>query len=218
VLQQRTEVILQKHGPLGSGFRRWDEETVVADPVRPAADQELGQRIRDLRQAKGLILRAVADEAGVSESFLSQVERGIANPSVASLRRIAEALGEPVMSFFVGDESAGVVVRAGERRRMAHPRGAYEDYLLTPPTARKLQIIQSVIGPGKDSGREPYTHPGDEECVVILEGSLEVTVGADTHRLERGDSLLIDPRREHSFRNVTDVPTVVLWVVTPSIY
>jgi transcriptional regulator with XRE-family HTH domain len=188
--------------------------------AKPAdeADHELGQRIRDLRRSKGMILRDAADRAGVSESFLSQVERGLANPSVASLRRIAEALREPVAAFFVGDESPGMVVRVGERRRMAHPRQAYSDYLLTPPTARKLQIIQTVIGPGKGSGKEPYSHPADEECVLILEGALDVTVAGQTHSLEKGDSLLIDPRQDHSFHNPTEDPTTVLWVMSPSMY
>ena len=186
--------------------------------TREEPDLELGQRIRDLRREKAVTLRETAEAAGVSESFLSQVERGQANPSVASLRRIAEALHEPVAAFFVGAETGGAVVRAGERRRMAHPRRAYEDYLLTPPTARKLQIIQSVIAPGMGSGEEAYTHPGDEECVVILSGTLDVTVGGETQVLDRGDSLLIDPRQEHSFFNSAAEPAVVLWVMTPSLY
>jgi transcriptional regulator with XRE-family HTH domain len=182
-----------------------------------SADLELGERIRELRKAKGVLLRDAARDAGVSESFLSQVERGLANPSVASLRRIAEALREPVASLFSGDGSSGMVVRAAERRRLAHP-SRYEDYLLTPPTARKLQIIQTVIAPGKDSGKEPYAHPADEECIIVLEGELDVMVGRDTFRLGRGDSLLIDPRQGHSFHNFTEEPTVVLWVMTPSMY
>jgi transcriptional regulator with XRE-family HTH domain len=85
-------------------------------------DRELGRRIRSLREEKGLSLRAVAEGAGVSESFLSQVERSVASPSVASLRRIAEALGESLASFFAGPGGAGRLVRVGDRRRMVHPR------------------------------------------------------------------------------------------------
>jgi transcriptional regulator with XRE-family HTH domain len=179
-------------------------------------DLELGQRIRELRKAKGVLLRDAASDAGVSESFLSQVERGLANPSVASLRRIAGALREPVASLFAGDPVAGAVVRAGERRHLAH--GASSDYLLTPPAARKLQVIQSVIAPGGGSGSEPYTHPADEECVIVLEGQLEVFVGAETYRLERGDTILIDPQQGHGFRNPGSVDAVVLWVMTPPMY
>ncbi|NJC65855.1 helix-turn-helix domain-containing protein [Planosporangium flavigriseum] len=186
--------------------------------MKDEADRELGNRIREMRRDKGITLSEAAKAADVSESFLSQVERGIANPSVASLRRIADALNEPVASLFVGKESEGMLIRAGERRRMAHPRGAYEDFLLTPPTARKLQIIQTVIGPGRGSGDEPYAHNADEECVIVLNGRLDVTVGGTSHRLESGDSLLIDPRQEHSFHNFTEEPTVVLWAMSPSVY
>jgi transcriptional regulator with XRE-family HTH domain len=187
-----------------------------SEPATEEPDLELGRRIRELRKAKGVLLRDAATSAGVSESFLSQVERGLANPSVATLRRIAGALREPVASLFVGDPSVGDVVRASARRRMAHP--ASSDSLLTPPSARKLQIIQSVVAPGHGSGDEPYTHPGDEECVVVLSGSLEVTVGRDTHSLAAGDSLLIDPQTEHEFHNAGSVDAVVLWVMTPSMY
>lgn len=179
-------------------------------------DLELGQRIRELRKAKGVLLRDAASDAGVSESFLSQVERGLANPSVASLRRIAGALREPVASLFSGEAPSGAVVRAGSRRRMAHP--ASSDYLMTPPSARKLQIIQSVISPGSGSGAEPYTHPGEEECVVVLSGDLSVSVGSDSHSLAAGDSLLIDPQIEHGFHNPGAVDAVVLWVMTPPTY
>jgi mannose-6-phosphate isomerase-like protein (cupin superfamily) len=75
-----------------------------------------------------------------------------------------------------------------------------------------------VIGPGKGSGDEPYAHSADEECVIVLSGRLDVTIGSESHRLDSGDSLLIDPRQGHSFHNFTEEPAVVLWVMTPSVY
>src|SRR5438270_7394305 len=107
-----------------------ETESDVHDEDASAA-RELGQRIREVRRGKGMTLRDAADAAGVSESFLSQVERGLANPSVASLRRIADAMNERVASFFVGDAPSGMLVRAKERRRLVHPMGMLEDYLLT---------------------------------------------------------------------------------------
>jgi transcriptional regulator with XRE-family HTH domain len=103
-----------------------------------SAALELGQRIRQVRQKKGMTLREAAEAAAVSESFLSQVERGLANPSVASLRRIADAIHEPVASFFVGEPPQGMLVRVKDRRRLVHPMGMLEDYLLTPAAARRL--------------------------------------------------------------------------------
>ncbi|HEY4849797.1 MAG TPA: XRE family transcriptional regulator [Streptosporangiaceae bacterium] len=191
-------------------------------PTRAAAAldpaHELGQRIREVRRKKKMTLRDAAVGAGVSESFLSQVERGLANPSVASLRRIADAIREPVASFFVGEAQSGMLVRAGERRRLVHPMGVLEDYLLTPATARSLQIIYCVAGPGEGSGPEPYSHVADEECVVVLSGRLEVGLPAETYELGSGDALLFDPKDPHSFVNPGPEPATMLWVQTPPLF
>lgn len=183
-----------------------------------SAARELGHRIREVRRSKGMTLRHAADEAGVSESFLSQVERGLANPSVASLRRIADAMNEQVASFFVGDAPSGMVVRAKERRRLVHPMGMLEDYLLTPQSARRLQVIYCVVGAGEGSGKEHYTHVADEECVVVLSGRLEVGIGDETYRLETGDTLLLDPKSPHGFYNPGPEPATMLWVQTPPLF
>ena len=84
----------------------------------PREELELGVRIRALRERRGLSLRVVAERAGVSESFVSQIERGVASPSVASLRALADALGESIASFFDGSEPVGKLVRVAERRRL----------------------------------------------------------------------------------------------------
>jgi len=183
-----------------------------------SAALELGQRIREVRRKKGMTLREAAEAAGVSESFLSQVERGLANPSVASLRRIADAMHEPVASFFVGEAPTGMLVRVKDRRRLVHPMGMLEDYLLTPPTARKLQIIYCVAGPGEGSGQERYTHVAEEECVVVLSGHLEVTLADETYTLSSGDALLLDPKNPHGFYNPGPEPATMLWVQTPPLF
>ena len=182
------------------------------------ASREMGQRIREVRRKKRMTLRDAAMGAGVSESFLSQVERGLANPSVASLRRIADAMREPVASFFVGEPQSGMLVRAGQRRRLVHPTGTLEDYLLTPATARSLQIIYCVVGPGEGSGPEPYSHVADEECLVVLTGQLDVGLGAEKYTLNTGDALLFDPKEPHSFHNSGDDRTTMLWVQTPPLF
>jgi transcriptional regulator with XRE-family HTH domain len=182
------------------------------------ASRELGHRIREVRRKRKMTLRDTAVGAGVSESFLSQVERGLANPSVASLRRIADAMHEQVASFFVGESQPGMLVRASERRRLVHPMGGLKDYLVTPATARSLQIIYCVVGPGEGSGPEPYTHVADEECVVVLDGQLEVGLGAETFTLGSGDALLLDPKEPHSFHNPGTERATMLWVQTPPLF
>jgi len=179
---------------------------------------ELGTRLRALREQRGLSLRSVAEEAGVSESFLSQVERGIASPSIASLQRVAAALGTPLAPLFEGPRTSGRVVRASERRRMMHPKRQWEDSLVTPPGSSKLQVILSVVEPGGGSGDEPYAHDSDEECVLVLSGRLHIWVGDEFYDLGEGDSLLFESRIPHRNRNPGPTKAEVLWVTTPPSY
>jgi transcriptional regulator with XRE-family HTH domain len=181
-------------------------------------DRALGGQIRSLRERKGLSLRTVADAAGVSESFLSQVERGVASPSVASLRRVAEALGESVGALFDGPALQGKIVRVPERRRLVHPQRQWEDVLLTPASSRRLQVILSTIEADAGSGDEPYSHESDEECVVVLKGRLEFWVGEERFDLDEGDSLTFESRQPHRNRNPGPGKAEVLWVLTPPSY
>jgi transcriptional regulator with XRE-family HTH domain len=181
-------------------------------------EHDLGQKIRQLREGRGLSLKALAGAAEVSVSFVSQVERGVTNPSVASLRRLAAALGSSVGALFDGPQSVGRVVRAGERGRLVDPAHRWEDLLITPREAKRLQVIESIIQPGQGSGAEPYTHDSDEECVLVLEGELEIGVGEETFLLHEGDSLLFESRIPHRNVNPGQSPARVLWITTPPSY
>jgi transcriptional regulator with XRE-family HTH domain len=186
-----------------------------------AADREeldLGRRIRRFREDRGLSLRALAQAAGVSESFLSQVERGVASPSVASLRRVAQALGESVGSLFEGPSVSGKLVRVRDRHRLVHPQRHWEDVLLTPRETRRLQVILSTIEPGAGSGDEPYSHDSDEECVIVLKGCLDFWVDEERFDLQEGDSLVFESRRPHRNSNPGPGKAEVLWVITPPSY
>jgi transcriptional regulator with XRE-family HTH domain len=179
---------------------------------------ELGRRLRRLRESRDLSMKSLAARAGVSESFVSQVERGMANPSVASLRRLAEALETSVGSLFEDHGGADRLLKASERARLVHPQRRWEDFIVTPRASKKLQVILSVIEAGEGSGEEPYAHDSDEECVIVLKGSLEFRVGDDSYLLEEGDSLVFESRIPHWNRNPGPSKTEVLWIITPPSY
>ena len=184
-------------------------------PEAPPTEVDLGARIRALRVARGATLRQLAAQAGVTESFLSQVERGVASPSIASVQRIARALGQSIAELFAADESAGIVVRARERRRIVYQGLGAVDEFLTRATDGRLQVILSTIEPGGGTGEEAYTHDSDEEVVVVLEGVLDLWVGPEHYRLETGDAVTHSSRIPH--RNTNPGPGVarVLFCITP---
>jgi transcriptional regulator with XRE-family HTH domain len=187
-------------------------------PAPPSIEIDLGARIRALRVGRGETLRKLAAEAGVTESFLSQVERGVASPSIASVQRIARALGTSIAELFATDDPAGIVVRAAERRRIVYQGLGAVDEFLTRATDGKLQVILSTIEPGGGTGDEAYTHDSDEEVVVVLEGSLDLWVGQEHYRLGTGDAVTHSSRVAH--RNTNPGPGVarVLFCITPPSY
>lgn len=180
-----------------------------------ATELQLGPRIRSLRRARQVTLRELAERAGVTESFLSQVEREVTSPSIASVQRIARALDLGIAELFVDEPPLGLVVRRSERRRIAYPGLNAVDEFLTAGRDGKLQVILTTLEPGGGTGDEAYTHESDEEVVVVLEGRLELWVGDEHHLLETGDSITHSSRHPHRNRNPGPGPATILFCSTP---
>ena len=180
-----------------------------------ATELQLGARIRALRQARRLTLRDVSARAGVTESFLSQVERDVTSPSIATVQRIAHALDLSIAQLFAEEPATGRVVRREARRRVAYPGLRAVDEFLTSNMAGKLQVILSTIEPGGGTGAEPYTHDSDEEVVVVLTGVLDLWVGDEHYVLREGDAITFPSRLPHWNMNHGDIAAVVLFCVTP---
>jgi transcriptional regulator with XRE-family HTH domain len=180
--------------------------------------ESLGQTIRERRERRGQSLKQLAAATGLTQSFLSQVENDRSSPSVASLRKIADALGTSIGTFFAGGSPNGRLVRKSARATLVHPKFRWRDALLTPSLSGKLQVIWTEIEPGGGSGDEAYTHNSDEECLVVIRGKLDFWVGEEHYLLEPGDALTFESRIPHKNRNPGPGGTEVLWVMTPPSY
>ncbi|HEY3531464.1 MAG TPA: cupin domain-containing protein [Nocardioides sp.] len=183
----------------------------------PASEGEVGPRLRQLREQKAMSARQVADLAGVSAAYLSRLENGRVSPTVATLARLVAAMGETMATLF--QEPPGPhenVVRRDGRHRM-RSRGVL-DSQVTPGWATRLEILESLVEPGQGSSGRLHTHAGDEECVLVLDGELDLWLGDDRHHLECGDSATFDCRTPHRWRNPSDARSRVLWVITPASY
>jgi transcriptional regulator with XRE-family HTH domain len=178
-------------------------------------EPRLGATIRSLRQARHLTLRDVAERAGVTESFLSQVERDVASPSIASVHRIARALDLSIAQLFANDGETGRVVRKEARRRVVYQGLKAIDEFLTGNNAARLQVIMSTIEPGGGTGAEPYTHDSDEEVAIVLEGILDVWVADEHYVLREGDAITFPSRLPHWNANHGSDPVTVLFCLTP---
>lgn len=176
----------------------------------------LGRSVKAARLAKGMTVERLGREAGVSTGLISQLERGRGNPSFLTLQRLAEALELPFGHFMQGPPSQnGMVVRADQRKRLVlpHPTEIVHE-LLTPDLRGSLEVLRTSVPAGWSNEDRPFRHPG-EECVHVLQGTLEVTVGTSRYALAEGDSITYDSATPHWYRNVTDQPVVVIGAVTP---
>jgi transcriptional regulator with XRE-family HTH domain len=182
-------------------------------PETGAPDQVLGKRIRAVRLRRGLSVAELATQAGVSKSLVSQIERGIAAPSIDTLRRVASALQLPVFSLFMGEAHSGMVVRRDERRVVRYSGTRATREVLSPTLSGRMVVLWVTFPAGED-GREPVRHVG-EECVVVLRGSLEVQLADERVVLEVGDSMTFDAEVPHAFRNSTNEETEILTAISP---
>ena len=178
-------------------------------------DLALGARIRTIRRARGQTLRQLADRAGVTESFLSQVEREVASPSIATVQRVARALDLSIAELFAEEPPSGRVVRRADRRRVAYPGLKAVDEFLTSNVAGRLQVIMSSIEPGGGTGAEPYAHDSDEEVVIVLAGVLDVWVAEEHYVLNEGDAITFPSRLPHWNTNRGETTATVLFCMTP---
>jgi quercetin dioxygenase-like cupin family protein len=126
-----------------------------------------------------------------------------------------QALGEPVAVLF-GTDDHGPVVRADERELLRSHGVA--DYRVTPSSAARLEVLETHVESGEGSGKHPYSHPGDEECIVILDGVLTVWLGSTDYRLADGDAITFACRTPHRWVNDSGRPTRALWIITPASY
>lgn len=179
---------------------------------------DAGSRLRTIRSGRRRTLRDVADAAGCSESFLSQVERGRVSPSIASLRRICDALGIGIHDLFAPQSSgAPTVTRAGDREVLRFGEAARK-WLLTPQPMHGLEVVICEFEPGGHTGDEPYVHGDSEEVCVVLEGEVELVVDGERTPLSSGDAARYRSSQSHGIRNLGPGRARVLYAVTPPTY
>ena len=183
-----------------------------------AGEIQVGPRLRAARRERGLTISEVAEQAGLTAGFISQLERDLTSASLSSLYRICAVLGIRVGNL-IDDVPSGQLIRREQQTRRSLAMGNAEHLLLTSREERRFHVTESHIPPGGSAGDELYTLPADVELVYVLRGSLELRVGDETHLLEEGDTFTYSPRDPHTWRNPSDSDeAVVLWTALPNPY
>lgn len=183
-------------------------------PQSATADADLGRRLRVLRTNRGLSLATVADQVGLSVSFLSAVELGQSSISVGNLFKLADAYGTTVPGLNAEYRTdPRTVLHPEDRPRYVAGQGliVIEDLIATPGAIEAQRI---EIRPNAGS-EEPYAHPG-EEFIYVLSGQLNFWLEErEQYILREGDSLYFRSTQLHRWWNDSDEPVTVLWINVP---
>jgi transcriptional regulator with XRE-family HTH domain len=176
--------------------------------------QSVGIRIRDLRKQKGMTLGEMARRCECSSSLLSQIERGIVNPSFSTLKSIGDALeitlAQLVMEASTHEESSSSLMKQKERKILT-TEGGVQFQLLSRNVNVPFEFILNQWPPGTSTGRQLYTHEG-EECGLLLEGELEVEVNGKMHRMKPGDTVTLRSSTPHRISNLGRKKALAIWV------
>jgi transcriptional regulator with XRE-family HTH domain len=179
-----------------------------------AVSIDVGMRLRQLREERGHSIRELARQSGLSANALSLIERGKTSPSVSTLYKISEALGEPITAFFEipGEKERIVFRKSTERTRVPFTRGIWEG-LGGELFVGHVEPFALTLETGANSGPNPIVHTG-HEFVVCLRGQLEYQVEHEIFLLEAGDTLLFAAHLNHRWRNPGPLVTNAVFVLS----
>jgi transcriptional regulator with XRE-family HTH domain len=178
---------------------------------------QLGHRIRARRRGLRLSLRELATRVGLTASFLSQIERDLASPSIESLRKISDALEVPIFYFLIEQDGKSPIVRRDKRLRLTWPDSHFVYELLTPDLNRQMEAFLVQREPGEEKITMPlrqYT----EEFIYVLQGQLEIQLGDEVYLLGPGDSTYFEGPLLRRLVARGDATLRFISVITPPIF
>ena len=190
---------------------------------------DVGQKIKNLRIAKGMAAKQLAVEAKISFGMLSQLEKGSTKGSVETLRKIAKVLDITLAHLFINDKENIVsnneygnlanekifIVREGESKKISFPDPLYTCELLVPDLQGDIELLKVNMEPNRVTDVViPHTK-GGEECDYVVEGEIIVTLDKVEHFLSKGDCIRFNPEIPHKIENRSSKKASYLSIITP---
>lgn len=196
---------------------------MTSGPEQFAADlpsgRTVGEDIRAIRKLRGMTLAELARDINRSTGWLSQVERGQAEPSISDLRRVASVFSFPLSFFFRNLDAPvherGLIVRKSNRTKLGNRESGLVEELLSPDLCGDFEMIRSVFAPGAHS--EPVRERPTNDGGYIVSGRLDLWIGGRKFELGPGDSFQFQ-NRPYRWRNPGDEETEIIWIISPPVY
>nr|WP_315402036.1 XRE family transcriptional regulator [uncultured Duganella sp.] len=179
----------------------------------------IARRVRQLRDAQGLSLDALAARSNVGRSTISLIERGESSPTAAVLDKLASALGVALASLFEDKsppaQEPSPLARAAEQPVWTDPASGYTRRSLSPAAPSPLQLVEVTFPPGQRVAYDSAPHGADiHQQIWLLDGTMDIGVGAQQWRLEAGDTLAMRLERHIVYFNPAQQPARYLVALT----
>jgi len=186
------------------------------EQIEEGLSEDVGTRLRMVRQIYGLTQRELARRAGVTNGAISLIEQNRVSPSISSLKKILDGIPLSLADFFTLNfsPSENVFYSASELTEIAFGANISLRMVGRSIKDRALQMLYETYQPGADTGEAMLRHHG-EECGIVISGSLIVTVGAQEKELSAGDAYYFHSDIPHRFRNPTAKPCVLVSANSP---
>ncbi len=172
----------------------------------------IGRKIQYFRKKNDITLKELAEKIHATPSLISQIEHGKANPSLATLKAIADVFNVPIGLFFENEikrTEHSPVIRKNAHRRMLTDGNV--SYTLLNPDSSEMEVILIEFPPNASTGEEYYHHDG-YEVGYIIKGELTVVLDDNEYNLQQGDSIAFKSLRLHKIKNDSSQTTIALWV------
>ncbi|MBQ9992634.1 MAG: cupin domain-containing protein [Firmicutes bacterium] len=175
---------------------------------------DIGSRIREFRNLKGLTQQELADRAELTKGFISQLERNQNSPSISTLIDILQCLGTTPAEFFNDSHPEQVVFKKEDyfEKYNADLKNNIE-WLIPNAQRNAMEPIRLCLEPG-GSSFEDKPHEG-EEFGFVLEGTVKIRLGSKTYTASKGEAFYYTANRAHYLYNSSKRKAVVIWVSTP---
>ncbi len=198
--------------PARDGLSPGEDAAISADLLADAPT--IGEGIRRERLRRGLTLAQLASQVNLTVSALSQIERSASDPSISSLRRIAQAFGIPMFQFLVGTDRREIVVRRNHRIQLSFPDRELAYELVSADTIGEFEVLGLTLAAGAVTGPVAIAH-SSEECSIVLRGHVLAEVAGRTYELDAGDSIKIHRELAHRFINQSSSEAELIIIISP---
>lgn len=175
---------------------------------------DIGGKLKELRVAKNLTQEELADRAELSKGFISQLERDLTSPSIATLIDILQCLGTTIHAFFSEDAEEPVVFHDEDYfEKIDTELKSKTEWIIPNAQKNLMEPIRLTLEPGGFTYRD-VPHEG-EEFGYVLKGTIQIHIGNRIYKAKKGESFYFTPHSEHYIEAGKTTGATLLWVSTP---